>query len=119
MKLENATALVTGANQGLGKCYTEELLRLGAARIYACGLTLECLGPLCEAHGERIVPVKLDVTIADDIAAAVATAGDVTVLVNNAGVLEAQGLIEAGSSDVLRREMARLGWPTWHSLSRR
>ncbi len=106
MKLENTIALVTGANQGLGKCYAEELLRLGAAKVYACGLTLESLDPLCEAHGARIVPLKLDVTVRDDVSAAVSAAGDVTVLLNNAGILEHKGLVEAGSSEAFRREMA-------------
>jgi len=105
MKLRDTIALVTGANQGLGKCYTEELLRLGAARIYACALSLDWLEPLCETHGPRIVPLKLDVTDPNDIAAAVEAAPDLTVLLNNAGVLEAKGLIEAGSLDCFRREM--------------
>ena len=105
MKLKDSIALVTGADRGLGKCYTEELLRLGAARVYACALALEWLEPLREAHGERCVPLKLDVTVADDIASAVDAAQDVTVLVNNAGLLEAQGLVEAGSSNAFRREM--------------
>jgi NAD(P)-dependent dehydrogenase (short-subunit alcohol dehydrogenase family) len=105
MILKNAIALVTGANQGLGKCYTEELLRLGAAKVYACGLTLQCLDAVCERHGDRIVPLKLDVTEHGDIDDAVRAAPDLTVLVNNAGVLEAKGLVEAGSLDVFRREM--------------
>jgi len=105
MKLRDSIALVTGANQGLGKCYTEELLRLGSEKVYACGLSLECLEPLCEAHGGRIVPLKLDVTDPGDIAAAAEAAPDLTVLLNNAGLLEAKGLIEAGSIDGFRREM--------------
>lgn len=106
MKLDRSIALVTGANQGLGKCYAEDLLRRGAARVYACALDLAWLEPLCAGHGDRVVPFKLDVTAPEDIAAAAAAASDVTVLVNNAGVLEHKGLVEAGTSDVLRREMA-------------
>ncbi len=105
MKLQDTIALVTGANQGLGKCYTEEMLRRGAAKIYACGLTLESLEPLTEAHGERIVPLKLDVTNRADIAAAVDRARDLTVLFNNAGVLAGTGLMEAGSCASFRHEM--------------
>ncbi len=105
MKLKDCIALVTGANQGLGKCYTEELLRLGAAKIYACALDVDWLQPLCGAYGDRIVPLKLDVTVGGDIAAAVKAAPDVTVLFNNAGILAAKGLIETGSSETFRREM--------------
>jgi NAD(P)-dependent dehydrogenase (short-subunit alcohol dehydrogenase family) len=105
MQLNGSIALVTGANQGLGQCYAEELLRRDAARVYACALDLAWLEPLRAAHGARIVPLKLDVTQPGDVAEAAAAAGDVTVLVNNAGVLEHKGLVEAGATDVLRREM--------------
>lgn len=106
MRLDGKIALVTGANQGLGKCYTEELLRRGVAKVYACGLTLDCLEPLCGTHGAAIVPLRLDVTVPSDIADAVTAAPDLDILFNNAGVLAARGLVEAGSSEELRREMA-------------
>ena len=35
MKIEGATALVTGANRGIGKAFAEELLARGAAKVYA------------------------------------------------------------------------------------
>lgn len=105
MKLDGCVALVTGANQGLGKRYTEELLGRGARKVYACALDLDWLAPMAADHAGRIVPLRLDVTEPADIAAAVEAAPDLTVLFNNAGVLAARGLIEAGSCETFRREM--------------
>jgi NAD(P)-dependent dehydrogenase (short-subunit alcohol dehydrogenase family) len=35
MDIEGCTALVTGANRGLGKAYVEALLSTGAPKVYA------------------------------------------------------------------------------------
>jgi NAD(P)-dependent dehydrogenase (short-subunit alcohol dehydrogenase family) len=35
MKIENAVALVTGANRGIGLAFTRELLARGARKVYA------------------------------------------------------------------------------------
>ena len=105
VKIDNSVALVTGANRGLGRQFTEQLLEKGAARVYAGARDPGKLAPLIKAHGERIVPVRLDVTQPETIAAAVEQAGDLTFLVNNAGVLEARGLFESGSLESMHREM--------------
>ena len=68
--------------------------------------TPESLAPLLARHGERVVPLPLDVTDPESVAAAAARAGDTTLLINNAGLLEHRGLMEAGNLAVLEREMA-------------
>jgi NAD(P)-dependent dehydrogenase (short-subunit alcohol dehydrogenase family) len=35
MKIQNATALVTGANRGIGYALTDALLQAGAKKVYA------------------------------------------------------------------------------------
>ena len=35
MKIDNAVALVTGANRGIGLAFTRELLARGARKVYA------------------------------------------------------------------------------------
>jgi len=79
--LTNAVVLVTGANGGIGTEFVHGVLARGATKVYATARTPH------EWNEERIVPLTLDVTDADSIAAAVAAAGDVTVLINNAGGL--------------------------------
>jgi NAD(P)-dependent dehydrogenase (short-subunit alcohol dehydrogenase family) len=83
MNLTNSVALVTGANRGLGACLVTELLHAGAARVYATSRS----GMPHPGSDPRVHPMALDVTDPASITAAVAAAPDVTVLVNNAGVL--------------------------------
>lgn len=105
MELKRSVALVTGANRGLGRQFVKALLKAGAVKIYAAARDPESLETLCDEEGARLVPLRLDVTKASDITAALEHAKDVTLLVNNAGVLESCGIIEAGNLDPLRREM--------------
>ncbi len=85
-KVEGAVALVTGANRGIDKAIAERLLERGAARVYAGARDPEASAELMERHGERVVPLRLDVTDESHVAEAVATAGDLQWLFNNAGI---------------------------------
>jgi NAD(P)-dependent dehydrogenase (short-subunit alcohol dehydrogenase family) len=95
VKIEGCTALVTGAAGGIGYALVEALSRRGAGRIYAADLP----GPLGDvaAWPAKTEPVALDVTRENDVAAAARRLGDVTLLVNNAAILEFAGLIQAPS----------------------
>src|SRR5215813_12199361 len=80
MNLAGSVALVTGANRGLGARLVTELLHAGAAKVYATSRAPAGAGD------PRVQPLSLDVTDPASAAAA-AAAPDVSVLVNNAGVL--------------------------------
>src|SRR5262245_54712818 len=86
INVPGVTALVTGANRGIGRALVEALLARGAARVYAAARRPETLAALIEQSGGRVVPVRLDVTSPAEIRAAAAAAADVQLLVNNAGV---------------------------------
>jgi NAD(P)-dependent dehydrogenase (short-subunit alcohol dehydrogenase family) len=101
-RIEGAVALVTGANRGIGRALTEALLTRGAQKVYATARNPEALRPL---RDERLVPLRLDVTDADQIRAAAAAASDVELVFNNAGVVLGSGIAESTVLDQARREM--------------
>jgi len=98
MKINNAVALVTGANRGIGLAFTRELLARGARKVYAGARDpVSVTQPGVEA-------LRLDVTKPDEVAAAVARAGDVTLVINNAGVGHQGGFLAPDSEAVARRQ---------------
>ncbi|HMI37213.1 MAG TPA: SDR family oxidoreductase [Steroidobacteraceae bacterium] len=86
LKIAGTTALVTGANRGIGEAIVDALIARGAARVYAAARAAADLAPLLARHGRKVVALELDVTDAAQISAAAARAPDVQLLVNNAGV---------------------------------
>jgi NAD(P)-dependent dehydrogenase (short-subunit alcohol dehydrogenase family) len=94
---EQITALVTGANRGLGRQLAAELLARGA-KVYAAARRPETV----DLAG--VIPIQLDITDPASVRAAAEIADDVTVLVNNAGV-STQAELLTGPIDDIRLEM--------------
>jgi NAD(P)-dependent dehydrogenase (short-subunit alcohol dehydrogenase family) len=90
-RIAGTTALVTGANRGIGRALVEALLARGATKVYATARRPETLAEVVAASGGRVVPLKLDVTRPEDVRAAAAAAADVRLLFNNAGVVAKLG----------------------------
>lgn len=86
MHVSGSTALVTGANRGIGKALVEALLARGAAKVYATARNIESIKEL-SGRDSRVVPLELDITNPEHIANAARHAADATLLVNNAGSL--------------------------------
>lgn len=63
MKIQGSVALVTGANRGLGAAFTRALLAGGAAKVYAAARDPSAVTE------PGVVPVRLDVTRADQVEA--------------------------------------------------
>ncbi|MDM0065069.1 SDR family oxidoreductase [Variovorax sp. J31P207] len=82
MNIRDSIAFVTGANRGLGLFFARELLARGAAKVYAGARSIDGM----EVDEPGIVPVLVDVTKPDSVAAAAARCADVNLLVNNAGI---------------------------------
>jgi short-subunit dehydrogenase len=105
MEINNAVALVTGANGGIGSHFVEQLLQSNVAKIYVCARSINKLQALLAIDPQRIIPVELDVTNPQSVAAAAAQCPDVTVLINNAGTSLNQGIISAPDLEAARAEM--------------
>jgi NAD(P)-dependent dehydrogenase (short-subunit alcohol dehydrogenase family) len=99
LEIENCVALVTGANRGLGKAYAEALLAAGAAKVYAGARDPASI------VDPRVTPIELDVTRNEDIAAAAKRCTDVTLLVNNAGVMLNRSMLAPDGESALRAEL--------------
>ena len=85
--IENKTALVTGANRGIGKAIVEAFLKHGAAKVYVGVRNLEKASGLVEQYGDLVVPIQVDYNNPASIEEAAKTASDVEVVVSNAGML--------------------------------
>jgi NAD(P)-dependent dehydrogenase (short-subunit alcohol dehydrogenase family) len=96
MKVQGSVALVTGSNRGLGHALVEALVAAGAAKVYAAARDAAKVAAL----GPRVVPITLDTTKPEQIVAAVQQASDVTLLVNNAGVLHSHDVLAATQAEM-------------------
>ena len=94
---EHTVALVTGANRGLGKRFAEELVARGA-KVYAGARRPETVDI------DGVIPIALDITDPESVRRAAEQAGDVTVVVNNAGVSTRANLLDGPIEDI-RLEM--------------
>jgi NAD(P)-dependent dehydrogenase (short-subunit alcohol dehydrogenase family) len=104
MIIEGAVVLVTGANRGLGAEYVRQLLDRGAAKVYAGARSPESV------LTAGATPIKLDVTNAADIQAAVEQCSDLTMLINNAGVVIGSRVMAENSLENAKAEFETNVW---------
>ena len=99
MRIDGSVALVTGANRGLGRVFARELVSRGAARVYGAARQPDAVTE------PGVTPVALDITDADRVSQVAKQCADVSLLVNNAGVLRYSTFINAPGLDAARAEM--------------
>ncbi len=93
MQIDGRTALVTGANRGLGRHLAEQLRDRGA-KVYAGARNPSAVDL------DGVTPIALDVTDPASIAAAVEATGDVSILINNAGSSTGASLLTGDLADI-------------------
>jgi NAD(P)-dependent dehydrogenase (short-subunit alcohol dehydrogenase family) len=99
MKIANSNVLITGANRGIGLAFARAFLERGAHKVYAAArdpsrITLP-----------GVTPVRLDVDVSADAEAAAQLAGDVNIVVNNAGIAGFGNFLADDAEALLRRQL--------------
>jgi len=103
MDISGATALVTGANRGIGRQLAAQLIARGAT-VYATARRPELIDL------EGVERLALDITSPESVVAAAAVATDVDLLVNNAGIATTATLL--GDLDAAHADMDTNVWGT-------
>lgn len=103
VQLKNSRVLLTGATGGIGRAIAAAMHARGA-RLLLSDLDPDVLEGLRSELGERAEAVAADLTSSDDLARLVEGAGEVDVLVANAG-LPATGRIESFSREEIDRAL--------------
>jgi len=87
MSLRDKTVVITGASSGIGRAAAYEFAHRGAKLVIAArrGERLEEVARECRSFGVTCTTIVADVTKRDDCERLIASAGEVDVLVNNAG----------------------------------
>ncbi|WP_066271234.1 SDR family oxidoreductase [Hydrogenophaga palleronii] len=99
MKLQDSTVLITGANRGIGLAFAREALARGARKVYA-----GARNP-ASVKLQGVEAIELDVNDPDQVAAAARHAGDVTLVINNAGIATLGGFLGEGSIESARAQL--------------
>jgi NAD(P)-dependent dehydrogenase (short-subunit alcohol dehydrogenase family) len=107
MDIKGSVALVTGGNRGIGRAFARALIDHGAKKVY---VGVRDPGSVQDSD---VVPVRLDVTDEQSVASAAAIAGDVSILINNAGIDGASTKLLEGTLDGARRAMEVNYFGTW------
>ena len=92
--IRGSSAVVTGGQRGLGKAIVDELLTRGATRVYA---TSRQPSPVDDS---RVISIELNVSDELSVASLARTAADATIVVNNAGLLGGQSLLNSPMAEI-------------------
>ena len=108
MQIKDSVVFITGANRGLGLSFARAALAAGAKKVYgaardASSVTLA-----------GVTPIALDVTKPAQVEAAAKACGDVTLLINNAGISRGGLLLgPADAFDAARAEFETNFFGMW------
>ncbi len=102
MNLRDKTVVITGASSGIGRSVALEMARRGAHVVLGARRLeqLEAVAAQCRALGVRAAAVATDVTRPEDCRSLIAAAGQVDVLVNNAGFAVYDAVADARPEDL-------------------
>ena len=93
MEIKGSTALVTGANRGMGRHFAEQLVARGAT-VYAGARNPDTV------IFKGVTPVALDITDTGSVSTAARELRSVNLLINNAGIASRGPLLAGNPADI-------------------
>lgn len=111
MQIKDAVVFITGANRGLGLEFAKQALARGAKKVYAAARDIGTVTL------PGVLPVALDVTKPEQAAAAAAVCGDVTLVINNAGIGRTGGILAEDATALLRDQLETNLFGVFHVAS--
>ncbi|MCR9297032.1 MAG: SDR family oxidoreductase [bacterium] len=105
VSVKDSVVLVTGANRGIGRAIVDEAFERGASKVYAAVRDMDSTNPLKEQYGDKLVALQLDLLDHNSIRAAAQAARDVTIVINNAGVLRTASPLSETAIEDMQYEM--------------
>lgn len=94
MNIQNTTALVTGANRGIGRAFVQALLDGGVKKVYATARDYNSLEAVTALDPTRVISLQVNVTDHTSVSQLTEQAPDVDLLINNAGVLSFGNILD-------------------------
>lgn len=88
VSIKDKVALVTGANRGIGKAIVDSFIAHGAKKVYLAVRDPESTKEIEAQYGDKVITLKADVADGASIQQLAKQAGDVEILVNNAGIMQ-------------------------------
>lgn len=99
------TALVTGANRGIGLAIVHQLIASGVDKIYLAVRETASVQPLIAQYADKVVVVEMDLANATSINRAAHIAEDVELVINNAGILINATALDSEAISALETQM--------------
>jgi len=99
MQVKDSVVLISGANRGLGRTWARLLLEAGARKVYAGARDPRSIDL------PDVIPLALDITRPEQVRRAAAECGDVTLLVNNAGIVRGGHVFDDEAAERARQEL--------------
>lgn len=103
--INNKTAVITGANRGIGLAITKSFLKHGAKKVYLAVRDPQTVQNLLAEFGDRVAAIQLDLADPDSIKSLAAQTHDADVVVNNAGVLKTANPLSPDAEAALHYEL--------------
>lgn len=104
MDLQGKTALITGANRGIGEATVEALFDKGVSKIYLAVRDPESTTHLHEKYEDKVETLQVDVTDKASVQKLSQKATDTQIVVNNAGIMKHESPLSENAEDALRSE---------------